>query len=456
MTAGLKRSIFILLTLCFLASCQFDYNGIWGPQPGDSGSDRNSESQHDNRDDEPQKKPLVVTENPQTENADFQQKKPTVVMISIDGFRADYLDRYQPPTLLAWAREGVRADGLVPSFPSLTFPNHVTLVTGRRPGNHGIVGNFFYDEKLKEHYAMTTGDGEDQGYWYRGEPLWTVAEKNQMLAATFFWVGSQSRIGGIDPTYMAHYNGDVENKTRVETVIKWLKLPEVRRPHFISLYFSDVDSMGHKYGPDAEETKNAVLSIDRELAVLKKAIEEMKRPVQVILVSDHGMKNVEKTVDLSSIEILKQFENSGKGAVTYFYSDDSAAIETAYQEIKNLPGEFAVYKGDNLPARWQMNDSDRRGDIVVVGNPGVYIGFELFQSMAVGTSNKATHGWDPVGVPELNGLFIASGSMFKRGQRIRAFDNVHVYPLVLNILGLQSAEYYDGDLRVLKPILKKR
>lgn len=393
-------------------------------------------------------------------NAERVLTKPIVVMISIDGFRHDYLDKYQPPTLLAWAKEGVRAKGIIPSFPTLTFPNHISLITGRRPGHHGIVGNAFYDEARKQGYTMADKAAVNDGSWYRGEPIWVAAERNGMRAATFFWVGSEAKIGGVDPTYlMKPYSDNVPNAQRVDQVTEWLSLPEERKPHFISLYFSEVDSMGHKFGPESEETKKAVLTIDAELGRLKAFIDRSGAAVQVVVVSDHGMKLIKETVDLSAAESLMKMKDSGRGALTYFYSDDEALIEKAYQEVKAIqaktPGKFQVYKPKELPVRWAMEDVDRRGDLIVVGEPGVYIGFKRsFETGNVGSSNKATHGWDVASSEDLQGLFIASGSLFKRGLRIPAFDNVHVYPLVMHVLDLKSQESHDGDLKVLQPILK--
>jgi predicted AlkP superfamily pyrophosphatase or phosphodiesterase len=401
--------------------------------------------------------PLNRTFQEERFNSPEQIKKPIVVMISIDGFRHDYLEKYKPSTLLSWAQNGVRADGIIPSFPTLTFPNHVSLVTGLRPGHHGIVGNKFFDEKRKEFYSMGSNITVNDGSWYRGTPLWTAAEKQGMLAATCFWVGSEAKIGGIDPTYLKPYDGAISNKQRVLWVTQWLSLPENKRPHFIGLYFSDVDSMGHKYGPDSNETRKAVLDIDFELGELKKFIAQNNLDVQIIVVSDHGMKNIDKTVDLSPALSIRNLKNTGKGALVTFYSDSSADVERAYQEIKKISGDFDVYKTADYPKRWQLDDTDRQGDLIVIGHPGVYIGFEEgFTKTAIGSSNKATHGWDSADTADLNGVFIAFGSQFKPGTRIPAFDNIHVYPLVMDILKLKQIEVIDGDAEVLKPILRSK
>ncbi len=382
-----------------------------------------------------------------------QISKPTVIMISIDGFRHDYLEKFQPPTLISWADKGVRAAGLVPSFPSLTFPNHVTLVTGLRPGHHGIVGNRFYDKERKEFYSIGDLKSVNDGSWYHGTPLWAAAEKEGMLSATCFWVGSEAKIGGVDPAYFKTYDEKISNEQRVKWVTEWLNLPEENRPHFIGLYFSDVDTMGHRFGPISNETKKAVSDIDTELAKLKMFIEEKKLDVQIIVVSDHGMKNVEQTIDLSTIESIKNLKTSGSGAEITFYGENKDEINHTIKEIKKIQGPFQIYKVGHYPKRWQLDDPNRQGDFLIVGNPGVNIFIEDGSGRKIGMQKMAGHGWDTAGTTELNGLFIASGSKFKRGLRIKAFDNIHVQPLVTHLLELKNLENVDGEFKVLQSTL---
>jgi predicted AlkP superfamily pyrophosphatase or phosphodiesterase len=380
---------------------------------------------------------------------------PTVVMVSIDGFRADYLKKYNPPTLRSWAAGGVVAEGLIPSFPTLTFPNHITLVTGLRPGNHGIVNNNFYDKSRKEYYSMSNSTAVKDGSWYRGLPLWVAAEKNGLFSATAFWVGSEAKIGGIDPTYLKPYDGSVSNSQRTQWVIDWLGLPAEERPQFISLYFSDVDSAGHVYSPESKEVVAAIMDIDRQLGRINDYVKTEGLDVQFIVVSDHGMVDVSETVDLTPARTLKKFATTGRGAMTAFYSDNAADIEQAYQEIKAIPGRYKMYRGSETPPAWQLNDRHRRGDLIVVGEPGVYIGFRAdFEPINVGTSNKSTHGWDSTRTRELDGVFIAHGSRIKSGMKISRIDNIHIYPFVMNLLDLPLEEAIDGRASVLKPILR--
>src|SRR5579863_3743282 len=185
-------------------------------------------------------------------NAAAQQSRPYVVMVSLDGFRYDYARKDGAKHLLALGKEGaVAAEGMIPAYPSLTFPNHYTLVTGLYPEHHGIVANNFYDPARKERYSYTNPATSHDGSWYGGEPLWVLAEKQGMRTACFFWPGSEAAIEGVRPTYYMKYDSKFPNEKRVEQVLDWLKLPEAQRPHFITLYFSLTDSRGHEYGPES-------------------------------------------------------------------------------------------------------------------------------------------------------------------------------------------------------------
>ncbi len=391
---------------------------------------------------------------PERVNSPTQINKPIVLMISIDGFRNDYLETYKPPTLLKWAKNGVRANGLVPSFPTLTFPNHYTLITGLRPGHHGIVGNRFYDKSRKQTYALGDNASVNDGSWYRGNPIWKVAENQGMLTGICYWVGSEAKIGGVDPTYYKVYDDNKPGAQRIAWIKEWLLLPEDKKPHFLGLYFSKVDTAGHKYGPQSEEVKKAVLEIDNLLADLDQFVESQKIDLQIVALSDHGMKLIDTVADISSLFEKHKFKASGRGAVVMLYAEDEAKIESLYKDAKKIKGPFKVYKANKLPKRWALSDKDRRGDVVLVGDLGTYISYKEPGSGKDGsTSAKATHGWDTQNTQELNGLFIATGSHFKKGKEISAFDNIHVYPMILNLLDLKNEGPVDGDLKVLKKIM---
>src|SRR5258708_14124895 len=194
--------------------------------------------------------------------------RPTVILISIDGFRYDYRDKSQPPNLGSLARDGVQAKWMIPSFPSKTFPNHYTIETGLYPQDKGIVENSVFDKSTGVTFSMSNREEVQNGRWWLGEPIWVTAEKQGQKAAPYFWPGSEAEISGTRPTYWKPYDGKVSNDSRVDQILSWLDLPRGKRPTFLTLYFNDVDNAGHDFSPDSTEPRDAVLNGDPELAKL--------------------------------------------------------------------------------------------------------------------------------------------------------------------------------------------
>jgi predicted AlkP superfamily pyrophosphatase or phosphodiesterase len=215
--------------------------------------------------------------------------RPYVVLVSLDGFRYDYAERYLATNLLEIGKAGAAAKGLIPVFPSLTFPNHVSIVTGLYPEHHGIVENGFYDPARKEFYGV--GARSRDASWYRAKPLWVLAEEQRVKAASMFWPSTDAEILGIRPSYWKVYDSGFPNDQRVAQVLDWLKLPEDQRPHFITVYFGDVDAAGHRFGPESTEAGEAVRRIDKLVGDLWKGIQALHLPVNLIVVSDHGKVN---------------------------------------------------------------------------------------------------------------------------------------------------------------------
>lgn len=368
-----------------------------------------------------------------------------VILVSIDGFRYDYAEKFNATNILKMKQTGSWAKSMIPSFPSKTFPNHYSLVTGMYPGTHGIVSNSFYSQSRGEEYSIGKPSVLD-GSWYGGTPLWVLAEQNNIKAASYFWVGSEAKIKGVRPSYYFKYDGRIPNSQRVEKVTDWLTLPKKKRPQFITLYFSDVDSKGHKFGPDDIETKNAVLSIDQLIGELRWRIARSGLDVTLIVTSDHGMASINEPFYL---------DVDFRGAKTVFSStsvsifhDDSDVLEEIKADIQAI-NDVQVYSAGDFPTLYHFENEDRSGDLLVTIDPPKV--FSTRQSVSGGT-----HGYDPYEHRDMHTIFYIEGSQIKSNFEIGSFENVHVYPLVATILGLPIPDDIDGNVDVLKRVLKDR
>ena len=223
------------------------------------------------------------------ENHPRFDQAPYVLLISIDGYRHDYNELYKPPNLTKFAKEGVSAKSLIPGFPSKTFPSHLSQVTGLYPGRHGIVDNAFYAPELNKNYNYKDRSTVIDGQFYSGVPLWSLASQHQMVSGVYFWPGSEAPINGHFPSHYVPYEHSTPHMDRINKVMEWIKLPLRERPHFLSLYFSDVDSAGHRYGPRSEEVRQAVLKVDQSLGYLFQQLRPLGLDINIVITSDHGM-----------------------------------------------------------------------------------------------------------------------------------------------------------------------
>lgn len=388
-------------------------------------------------------------------NAPAQEKKPYVIMISADGFRADLADKYQAANLINLRQSGVQADYMQSSFPSVTFPNHYTLVTGLYPSHSGLVDNKFYDPATNRMYTMSDKNAVRDSSWYGGTPLWVLAEQQHMLSASFYWVASEAAIQGLYPTYYYHFNNLIPIDQRIQTVVDWLQLPEDRRPHFITFYFSDVDHAEHVYGPDAWQVRNAVQFVDKSVKQLVDAVGALDLPVNFIFVSDHGMTKVD-TVDKmplpAAVDTSAYSVYSGATMIhLYARNPNKKAIKATYEAIKAEAKNYDVYLADDVPSRYHYGKKDDRynriGDIILVAQAPHVFGRSK-DHIPIGE-----HGFDPA-IPDMHATFYAWGPAFKEHQKTGAFENVNVYPLVAKILGLTYTEKIDGKLSELDGILR--
>jgi predicted AlkP superfamily pyrophosphatase or phosphodiesterase len=387
-------------------------------------------------------------------NAAAQRAKPYVVLVSLDGFRYDYVKKYSAPNIAGMAARGASApDGMIPSYPSVTFPNHLTLVTGLYPEHHGIVANVFYDPARQQRYAYSDSAAVQDGSWYSGVPLWSLAEQNGMRSACYFWPGSEAEIAGKRPSYYLKFDPLVPNDQRIEQVLTWLRLPAEQRPHFITLYMAEVDGAGHEHGPDSRETADAVKFVDAEVGKLIAGLDALHLPVDLVVVADHGMETTRGNwINLDQFADLSHFKT--EGALMYAPSESEAA--KAFQSLKGASDKFTVYRRADVPAELHYNSNPREGDPIVIAT-GPYpirartpASGEMDRQPAVGQ-----HGYDPRVVPSMKALFVATGPDIRAGVTVAPFENVNVYPLIATILGLPAGKI-DGDVNVLQIILKSR
>jgi predicted AlkP superfamily pyrophosphatase or phosphodiesterase len=386
-------------------------------------------------------------------NAPAQQDKPYVLLISLDGFRYDYAERDHAANLLALGKSGVAAKALIPSFPTTTFPNHYTIVTGLYPAHHGIVDNAFWDPARNAQFRSSDSSASTNGSWWGGTPLWVLAEQQGMRAASFFWPGSDAEIQHTRPTYFYKYDGKIPNETRVEQVVEWLKLPKAERPHFLTLYFSDVDHQGHTHGPDAPETRAAIHTIDTLLGKLFAELHALALPLDIFVVSDHGMAAVTGDIDMSKLADLTGVETAANSTDFKIYSSDPKRIDQIYSELHGKDPRFALYRPNEIPERLHYSGNARIGDLVAFAVQPVDLHLALKSGQ---TAPKGMHGYDVALVPQMRGIFFGAGPDLKARLTIDEFQNIHIYPLIAHILGLKVPADIDGQLSVLAPILNAK
>lgn len=386
-------------------------------------------------------------------NSIEQQKKSYVILISADGFRYDYAQKYQASHLLELSSAGVKATSMIPSYPSVTFPNHYALVSGLYPSHSGLVNNGFYDQDRHDSYFMGDKNKVADGSWYFGSPLWVLAEQQHLLSASFYWVASEAAIQGINPTYYYSYNEKIAIHNRINAVVNWLNLPAEERPHFITFYFPQVDHAGHVYGPDAPETAREVHFVDSAVNELTKAVKTTGLDVNFIFVADHGMIKVDKDhpIGIPAAIDTSKFIISGDGTLVELYAKNGADIQATYSNLKQGAKDYDVYLKTNMPTKLHYGQTDdwhnRIGDILLIPrHPKV---FNLWGKKI----NPGWHGYDPSLVKDMHATFLAWGPVFKPLTVIQPFENVDVFNLVKSILGLSYTGKIDGTDKLAHAIL---
>lgn len=401
---------------------------------------------------------LVACAAPQSTSQ--TQVEPTVILISIDGARHDYLDLYPAPHLSSIANSGVRADYLKPVFPSKTFPNHYSLVTGLRPTNHGLVNNSMYDPEYDVVFSMGKREEVENPRWWGGEPIWVTAEQQGVTAATFFFPGSETAIKETRPSYWYRYDGSISNRARVTQVLEWLDLPAAERPQLITLYFSDVDSAGHMFGPESPEVAETFAAIDAEIGFLLAGLEArgLSDQVNFVIASDHGMQAVDLqnhfVIDTAFDTSLAQEVVISREIVSVYPLPGQA--DTLYQQLKAaVPASFGqVLRKQDMPERFQYTNHRRIAEITLLANPGhIFVRDSWLQKQDAErlASTNGSHGYDN-DHSNMFGMLIASGPQFKREAKVEGIEMVDLYQVLAKILGLKAAPH-DGNPEVIDTLL---
>ncbi|MEP6718470.1 MAG: ectonucleotide pyrophosphatase/phosphodiesterase [bacterium] len=405
---------------------------------------------------------LAVALSGNAQTKPIMDLRPTVILISLDGFRYDYLAKYPSPHLNSLARTGVRARWLIPSFPTKTFPNHYSIATGLYPAHHGIVENEFYDPQFNAVFNLHKREEVEKGRWWLGEPIWVTAEKQNQRAAAMFFPGTEAEIAGKRPSYWKVYDAKVPNADRVDMVLQWLDLPLGQRPTLFTLYFSDTDEAGHHFGPDSKQTRHAVAELDTAIGRLISGLRtrQIFTQVNLIIVSDHGM----AAVDPKNMILLDQMFDISLAEHIFWTPEIVSIFPRPGQALKiysslrrRLPPQARVFRKSEIPERFHYRNNPRIAPLLVLPDEGWALmnreGLTEINKSASGPA-KGRHGYDNQ-LRSMRAIFIGHGQAFRSHAVVAPFGNIQIYNIMTRILGLKAAPN-DGDFAVSRQVLKRR
>jgi predicted AlkP superfamily pyrophosphatase or phosphodiesterase len=378
-----------------------------------------------------------------------------LLLISIDGYRADYITRGLSPTLQQLAATGVHADSMQPSFPSLTFPNHYAIVTGLVPDHNGIVNNTMFDSQLGK-FSLSDRKAVSNGLWWdQATPLWITADANGLRTATMFWPGSEADIQGKHPDYWKPYNGKVTPDQRVDQILAWLDLPQAQRPTFLTLYFDAVDHAGHDHGPDSEEVNQALRSTDEAMTRLVDGLRQrgLYDSINIIVLADHGMASVpkENSILIDKLVPMDDVEEVSLGVLAGFNPKRGHDFNAIEEKLEQPQQHMHCWDKSRIPARLNYGSNTRVPRLVCLADVGWRITTTDYLAKHKHVS-IGEHGYDNAD-PRMQALFVAHGPAFQSGIRFRNFPNVDVYPLMAHLLGI-APKFSDGKLQDVQGMLK--
>ncbi len=381
--------------------------------------------------------------------------KQSLILISVDGFRWDYIDKQNTPNLARLAAQGVRAEGLIPVYPTKTFPCHYSIVTGLYPGNHGIISNNILDREMNAEFHLADRISLLDPRWWGGEPIWATAEKQGLVTATMFWPGSELEIGGVRPTFWFHYDPTITFEERVEQVLEWLDLPAAERPRLITLYFEEPNEASHEYGPESQQTWRVNQELDARIGDLVDGLRQrgLRNQVNLIVVSDHGFAETDpnRIVLLDDYVELEEGEVFELGAILQIFPK-AGRRELIYEALKGAHPNLAIYLSEEIPDRYHLKQNPRTPPILGVPDAGWEVVTRRYWEDHEADFTKGDHGQDPLN-PILHGIFVANGPVFRSGLTIERFELVEIYNLMTSVLELEPAPN-DGESGKLDAILE--
>ncbi|KAH5082760.1 hypothetical protein HBH95_049100 [Parastagonospora nodorum] len=396
---------------------------------------------------------------------------PTTILISLDGFRADFLYRNLTPTLNQFIQEGISPKYMLPSFPSVTFPNHYTMATGMYPEAHGIVSNTFWDPTLEKEFYYTDPERSLQPHWWGGEPIWVTAEKQKVRAAVHMWPGSEAHIQDQMIAYVDKYNGSEVLPMKTNRILDLLDLPGPKdigaeattpRPQLIAAYVPDVDGDGHRFGPNSTEIKKTIANADAMLGDILKGLHErnLTNIVNVVVVSDHGMAttDVSRLIQLEDIVDPAELAHIDGWPLYGLRPKNPSDLQRLYDQIKERtkdnPNVEVYLRDENMPERYHFSKNERIAPLWIVPKAGWAIVTKDEFNIEVGKKKgevyhpRGLHGYDHEH-PLMRAIFVARGPAFPHapGSRMEPFQNIELYNIICDSLNLAPAPN-NGTLRL--------
>ncbi len=370
---------------------------------------------------------------------------PTTLILSLDGFRADFLQRGITPRLNALIREGVSPLYMLPSCPSVTFPNHYTLATGLYLESHGVVGNTFWDPALRAEFYYTDSSRSLDPKWWGGEPFWVTAEKAGIRTAVHMWPGSEAHVQEVEPSFLDKFNSKEQLPEKVARILEFLDKPGMEDPHaavsdmrpqIIAAYVPNVDADGHKYGPNSTEIRSTIKAVDDMLDQIFHGLEKrnLTNIVNIIVVSDHGMAttDISRLIQLEDLVDVRMIEHTDGwplfGLRPKYPEDLEMIYDDVVEKTQSNPNVEVYLRDVNMPERYHFSKNERIAPLWIVPKTGWAVAPKSEFNIAEAKENnlvyhpRGLHGFDHEH-PLMRAIFIARGPAFphKPNSRLEVF-----------------------------------